>query len=128
MDVTITVRVCDRCKDRGKPATRYSLKPDGGEAVTRDLCDEDAAPVLAVFDLVVSEDSEPEPVATEARPPAQRAASAKKTTAKKTTAKKTTTEGAAAEEAAAKPRRRGRTPVKTLAEIEASKKAAAAKS
>ncbi|MCD7438975.1 hypothetical protein K4B79_12145 [Streptomyces lincolnensis] len=95
--------------------------------MTRDLCDEDAAPVLAVFDLAVSEDSEPEPVVTEARPPAQRTASAKKTTAKKTTAKKTTT-GTAAEEVAAKPRRRGRTPVKTIAEIEASKRAAAEQS
>ncbi|MGW0705078.1 hypothetical protein ACWD4G_03720 [Streptomyces sp. NPDC002643] len=109
MDVTITVRVCDKCKRQDRPATRYSLTADESKPVTRDLCDEDAAPVLAVFDLAVVENSEPEPA--EPKPPTQRRAPAKKAAEKRTT-----------------PRRRGRTPVKTLEEIEADKQAAAAKS
>ncbi|WP_042800925.1 hypothetical protein [Streptomyces sp. C] len=78
---------------------------DEGEPAERDLCDEDAAPLLDLFDLSPAEESEPAP--SEAKPPAQRRA------AKKTAAKKTTS------------RRRGRTPVTTVEEIEARKAAAA---
>ncbi|MFJ3974899.1 hypothetical protein [Streptomyces sp. NPDC090021] len=106
MDLTITVRVCDKCKRQDRPAKRYTLTPDEGRPIQRDLCDEDAAPVLDLFDL---EAEKPQP-ASEAKPPAQR-----KATGKKATAKKATT-------------RRGRTPVKTLAEIEAEKAARAKES
>ncbi|MER7109679.1 hypothetical protein [Streptomyces sp. NPDC000229] len=105
MDVTITVRVCDKCKRRDRPATRYSLSTEGDEPKTRDLCDEDAAPVLEVFDLTVSEAGEPEPAQREDKPPAQRKAPAAKA-AKKAPAKQTAS------------RRRGRTPVMSLEEIE----------
>jgi hypothetical protein len=108
MDVTITVRVCDICKDKDKPATRYSLTPDGDETVTRDLCHEDAAPVLAVFDL--TPEGAPESVPSEDKPPAQRKAPAAK--AEKKAPARTTS------------RRRGKTPVRTLEQIEAAKKAA----
>jgi hypothetical protein len=79
---------------------------DEGEPIRRDLCDEDAAPLLDLLDLPEAE--EPEPAPAETKPPAQRKA-AKKATDKKATA----------------PRRRGRTPVTTLDEIEARKAAAA---
>ncbi len=104
MDLTITVRVCDKCKRQDRDATRYTLTPDEGKPVTRDLCDEDAAPVLEVFGEAVSE-------ASEEKPPAQRKAPAEKAPAKK-----------------AVTRRRGRTPIKTLDQIEAEKAAKAKES
>ncbi|MEU7030039.1 hypothetical protein AB0A60_25580 [Streptomyces sp. NPDC046275] len=137
MEVTITVRGCDTCKRTDRPTTRYTLQSERGQAVTRDLCAEDAAPLEDVFGpLVPAEEPSPQDAVKEqlltlmgeheedtrarrARAEAEvreaKSAPARKTTqAKKTTAKKTT-------------RRRGGTPVMTLEEIEA-KKAAAAKS
>ncbi|MGA5019240.1 hypothetical protein ACPCAA_17710 [Streptomyces griseoincarnatus] len=106
MDVTITVRRCDNCKSPDKEATRYTLTVDEGEPVTRDLCDEDAAPLLEAFGGAVAPASAPVK-----RTPAPRKAPAEKAPAKK-----------------AASRRRGRTPVKTLEEIEAEKAAKAAQS
>ncbi|MEU3265126.1 hypothetical protein [Streptomyces bacillaris] len=102
MDLTITVRVCDECKRRDRDATRYTLTPEEGKPRTRDLCDEDAAPLLAVF-------GEPASEARNDTLPAQGRAP------KKAPAKNA---------ADAPPRRRGKTPVATLAEIEARKAAA----
>lgn len=107
MDLTITVRVCDKCKRRDRPATRYNLRVDEAEPIQRDLCGDDAAPLVELFDLTPAEESEP--AATEARTPAQRKPAAKKAAAKKATAS---------------PRKR-RTPVMTMEEIEARKAAAA---
>ncbi|MGW2419753.1 hypothetical protein ACWC0C_10955 [Streptomyces sp. NPDC001709] len=129
MDLTITVRVCDICERKDRPATRYTLTPENGEGVTRDLCAEDIAPVEKVFGpLVPAEEAEQGPLYLNAvdegeKPePAAKKATAKKTTAKKTTAKKTT--------AAEKPpaQRRRRTRVATLDQIEAEKKAKAKQS
>ncbi|WP_282703762.1 hypothetical protein [Streptomyces sp. CC219B] len=125
MDVTITVRVCDICKRRDRPATRYTLTPEDGTPKTRDLCAEDVAPVEKVFGpLAPAEEEAPGPLylnaaeegAGEARPAAKKT-TARKTTAKKATAKKTAAGGTT--------RRRGKTPVKTLDEIEAEKRARA---
>ncbi|MFI6275929.1 hypothetical protein [Streptomyces sp. NPDC050988] len=122
MDVTITVRVCDICKRRDRNATRFTLTPDEGKPRQRDLCDEDAAPVLAVFGedalKATEDDSADSPAPQE---PAAKKAPAKKAAAKKAVAKKTT-----AKKTAAGTRRPRRTPVRTLAEIEAEKKAKAA--
>ncbi|MFG2850882.1 hypothetical protein ACGFZ9_09450 [Streptomyces mirabilis] len=118
MDVTITVRVCDICKRRDRNATRYTLTPDEGEPRQRDLCDEDAAAVLAVFvedvEKVSEDDSADSPAPQE---PAAKKAPAKKAAAKKAVAKKT-----------AGTRRPRRTPVRTIEEIEAEKKAKAGQS
>jgi hypothetical protein len=114
MDVTITVRVCDICKRQDRNATRYTLTPDEGESRQRDLCDEDAAAVLAIFVEDVEEVSEGD--STDA--PAPREPAAKKAAAKKTPAKK-----APAKTATRRPRR---TPVRTMEEIAAEKKAKAA--
>ncbi|NUK41795.1 hypothetical protein HRW13_13060 [Streptomyces lunaelactis] len=84
------------------------MTPEESEPITRDLCDEDAASLLAVFGEAVSE-------AREEKPPAQRkrpAKAAAEAAEDKTTAKAAT-------------RRRGKTPVMTLDEIEARKAAAA---
>ncbi|MGW3336219.1 hypothetical protein ACWDCL_01895 [Streptomyces sp. NPDC001009] len=105
MDVTITMRVCDECKRRDRPATRYTLTAEEGEPVTRDLCDDDAAPLLAVFGDAPKEEKEAPPQVP-VRRPAKKVA-AKKATAKKATAKKATTGR--------------RTRILTMAEIEAEK-------
>jgi hypothetical protein len=125
MDVTITMRVCDICERRDRPATRYTLTSENGEPKTRDLCAEDAAPIEKVFGpLETAEEEKPGPLylnaaeeGAEEGEPAAKKATARKTTAKKTTAKK-----------AAAPRRRGRTPVRTLDQIEAEKAAKAEQS
>ncbi|MFF4244294.1 hypothetical protein ACFYY2_07440 [Streptomyces sp. NPDC001822] len=112
MDVTITVRVCDICKDKDKPATRYTLTGESGEAATRDLCAEDAAPVEKVFGPLKPAEKKAAPRylnAEEETPKAPRKAPAKKA------AKKATT-----------PRRTSRTKVMTMEEIEAQKRAKAA--
>ncbi|MCX5237214.1 hypothetical protein OG824_18610 [Streptomyces prunicolor] len=111
MDVTITVRVCDICKRRDRNATRYTLTPDEGEPRQRDLCDEDAAAVLAVFVEDVEKVSEDDSADSSApQEPAAKKAPAKKAVAKKAT------------------RRPRRTPVRTMEEIEAEKKAKAEQS
>ncbi|MFI1655609.1 hypothetical protein ACH4ZU_11980 [Streptomyces sp. NPDC020472] len=116
MDVTITVRVCDICKRQDRPATRYTLTVDGAKPKVRDLCDDDAAPVLATFDEAVEE-------AREDAAPSQDAAPAKKTTMRRTApAKKAVAKKIVAKKAAAG--RRGKTPVMTMEEIEALKSGA----
>ncbi|MEU2111509.1 hypothetical protein [Streptomyces sp. NPDC019507] len=109
MDVQITVRVCDICKRQDRPAIRYTLKPEHGEAKTRDLCAEDVAPVEAVFGLLERADND------QSSGPLYLNADVEDepTTRRKRTGKK----------AAATPgqRRTGRTKVMTLEEIEAMK-------
>ncbi|MFE0104124.1 hypothetical protein [Streptomyces sp. NPDC059009] len=53
MDITITVRACDYCKKNDRPTARYTLTPEKGEPVTRDLCAEDVAPLEALFGPLV---------------------------------------------------------------------------
>ncbi|MFE0771958.1 hypothetical protein [Streptomyces sp. NPDC058861] len=147
MDLTITVRGCDQCKRNDRPATRYTLTVENGEKVTRDLCAEDAAPLEAVFGplpkaeekspedsfheqlLTLMEDHERKVVARRAQREQehreQNPAPEKKAQAKKAASKRTTT---AKKTAARTTTRRGRTPVKTLAEIEAEKAAKAEES
>ncbi|NWF28259.1 hypothetical protein HW130_18625 [Streptomyces sp. PKU-EA00015] len=122
MDVTITVRVCDICKRRDRPATRYTLTADEAEPRERDLCDEDAAPLLDLFGGTL-----PEP-RTEALVDAVETAVAEEAgTARPRNGRQVRTREATAEPEA-RPRRSRRTPVATLEEIEAMKAAKAAES
>lgn len=145
MELTISVRLCDKCKSKDRPTTRYTLAQAGAEPRERDLCDEDAAPLTAIFgdDLAAQGPPELSPLervaaeiqaATEARPikaaaprggktkaevPEQPKASAKKTAAKKTAQPART----------AQPRaRKSKTPIATMEQIDALKAAKAAKS
>ncbi|SNS50670.1 hypothetical protein [Actinacidiphila glaucinigra] len=107
MDVTITVRVCDICERRDRPAVRYTLQPENGEARTRDLCAVDVAPVEALFGPLNPEGTEedaPLRAVVASKPPAKKAAA-------KTGARRTR-----------------RTPITTMEEIEARKVAQASQS
>lgn len=134
MEVTVTMVVCDVCKRQDRPAKKYLLAVGDTEPVRKDLCVEDAAPVVALFfepgtaaleaavalDGPEGQDRETARPARESAAPAKKAAGkrapAKKATAKKTTAKKTT------------PRRTGLGARKATPEqIEAEKAAARAK-
>ncbi|MER8116264.1 hypothetical protein [Streptomyces sp. NPDC094031] len=141
MELKITVRVCEVCKSTERPATRYTLTPEGGEPVTRDLCADDAAPLEAAFGplvpsekpsplaafqaelLKLMEDHERETRARRARREAewreQNPEPAKKAPAKKAPAKR----AAPAKKAAAKkaPAKKVGTKSMTVAEIEALK-------
>ncbi|MFE5971382.1 hypothetical protein ACFQ64_04370 [Streptomyces sp. NPDC056460] len=149
MDLTITMRVCDICKSGDRPTSRYVLTPEEGEPRAKDLCDEHAAPVRAVFgqDVTVDKSGEPTPLeaaltqtkaaiaeelarhgtlASKAQAPTvEQRPSAVKPPAKKAPAKKAATKKAAAKTADAAPaaRRSRRTPVMTMEEIDAMKKA-----
>ncbi|MFG2147365.1 hypothetical protein ACGFRG_24740 [Streptomyces sp. NPDC048696] len=109
MEVTVTMVVCDVCKRQDRPAQKYLLAVGDTEPVRKDLCVEDAAPVVALFfepeaaapeaavtlDGPQGHDRETARPAREPAAPAKKAAAkrapAKKATAKKTTAKKTAT-------------------------------------
>ncbi|MFB8020049.1 hypothetical protein ACFC36_15985 [Streptomyces rubiginosohelvolus] len=130
MELQVTVLICDVCKERDVPAKKYLLAIGESEPKRRDLCDRDAAPVLAAFGLPAEPVTEMAPgpdqpptgagaAATPAKKAAPRKAAAKKATAKKTVAKKT-----AVKKTAAKKTLGART--MTLAEIEAEKAKAAA--
>ncbi|MFK0099250.1 hypothetical protein [Streptomyces sp. NPDC091040] len=143
MDLTITVRGCDQCKRKDRPATRYTLTVEDGEKVTRDLCAEDAAPLEAAFGpLPKAEEMSPEDSfkqqlltimedherATKARR-AQREqewrdenpAPAKKAPAKKTAAKKTAAAKKAAPAKKTTAAKKAGTKSLTVAEIETMK-------
>ncbi|MFG2209953.1 hypothetical protein ACIQK6_23915 [Streptomyces sp. NPDC091682] len=149
MDLTITMRVCDICKSGDRPTSRYTLTPEEGEPRAKDLCDEHAAPVRAVFGKDITADKTGEPTPLEAAltqtkaaiaeelkqhgTPAQKAQtapagaepSAAKPPARKASARKASPGKAAAKKADAAPasRRSRRTPVMTMEQIEAMKKA-----
>ncbi|NUV86583.1 hypothetical protein G6W61_10225 [Streptomyces sp. KAI-26] len=140
MDLTITVRGCDQCKRKDRPATRYTLTVEDGQKVTRDLCAEDAAPLEAVFGplpkaeemspedaikeqiLTLLEEGEREASARRARREQehreQNSASAKRPPAKKAPAKQTTAKKTPAKQTTARP---PGTKSLTVAEIEALK-------
>ncbi|MFF7021394.1 hypothetical protein ACFY97_10300 [Streptomyces klenkii] len=105
MELQVTVLICDVCKERDVPAKKYLLAIGESEPKRRDLCDRDAAPVLAAFGL-----SAEQPVAETAPETKQPPAPATKTAAKKTAAKKTAAKRTAAKKTAAKKA----TPKKTL--------------
>ncbi|MEU5433811.1 hypothetical protein AB0G73_10580 [Streptomyces sp. NPDC020719] len=147
----MTMLVCDVCERRDRAARKYTLTVGGAEPVRKDLCAEDAEPVLALFfgDTAVAPAAEgvsveslvaaapvstaasvsSENVPVEERPepapaPAKKAAAAKKAMQRPTAAKKTVTRKAAAKKTAA-PRKRGLgAKATTLEEIEAKKRPA----
>ncbi|WP_371671216.1 hypothetical protein OG985_28510 [Streptomyces sp. NBC_00289] len=99
MDVTITVRVCDVCERRDRPAIRYTLTPENGTAKTRDLCAVDVAPVEKLFGPL--EEAEADDSPSSKAKPVKKAATAKKVAS------------------GTVPRRRAsRTPVMTMEQIE----------
>lgn len=126
MELTITVRLCDQCKSKDRPTTRYTLALAGSEPRERDLCDEDAAPLRDLFgdDLAVQGPPELAPVerAVVAILAAAKAAKApERLPASKPVPKKAAVRGKAARPAV----RRSKTPVMTMDEIEAMKAAKA---
>ncbi|MEV0437796.1 hypothetical protein AB0I84_00730 [Streptomyces spectabilis] len=122
MELQVTVLICDVCKKRDVPAKKYLLAIGESEPKRRDLCDEDAAPVLAAFGLLAEPVTETAPEPEQPPTPAKKAV-AKKTAARKTVAKKTTAKRTAEKRTAAKKTLGART--MTLEEIEAEKAKAA---
>ncbi|MFI5861802.1 hypothetical protein [Streptomyces sp. NPDC051546] len=126
MELTITVRLCDQCKSKDRPTTRYTLALVGSEPRERDLCDEDAAPLRDLFgdDLAVQGPPELAPVeraAVEILAAAKAAKAPERLPASKPVAKKAAVRGKPARPAV----RRSKTPVMTMDEIEAMKAAKA---
>ncbi|MGP3686253.1 hypothetical protein ACTVZO_16360 [Streptomyces sp. IBSNAI002] len=125
MELTITVRLCDQCKNKDRPTTRYTLALAGCEPRERDLCDEDAAPLRDLFGDDLAAQGPPELA------PLERAAAAilaavedqkaevpgQQSPASKPKPKKAAEGGKPARPAG----RRSRTPVMTMDEIEARK-------
>ncbi|WP_405978873.1 hypothetical protein [Streptomyces sp. NBC_00158] len=126
MELTITVRLCDQCKSKDRPTTRYTLALAGSKPRERDLCDEDAAPLRDLFGDDLAAQGPPELAPLEraaaaiiaavedpkAEVPGQQAPPARRPKARK---------------AAEAPVRRSRTPVMTMDEIEALKAGKAGK-
>ncbi|MFI0985012.1 hypothetical protein [Streptomyces exfoliatus] len=91
----ITLLICDNCKRRDRAAETYSLTIGDSEPVQRDLCEECAAPIVALWDLATEAKKlarvfqEPPVQDSDASKPPAKKALAKKTTAKTTATKKT---------------------------------------
>ncbi|WP_329022498.1 MULTISPECIES: hypothetical protein [Streptomyces] len=146
IEVTTTLIICDVCERRDAPAYRYTITVGDSPPVRRDLCAQDAEPIVAVFGLRISEaalsalpDDQPDITDTEGAsaddeepaPAAPKKAAARKAAVSKTAAEKTSPRKAAAKKTAANASRRGSrrgpggAPVMTLEEIEAMKKGTA---
>ncbi|MFI9205302.1 hypothetical protein [Streptomyces sp. NPDC053048] len=130
VELQITMLVCDVCERRDVPAKRYTLAVEDGEPIRKDLCLDDATPLIKLFypgasvaafteaeaeaapetpaeEEAQAEEEEPQAApmkraAPRTRPAAKKATAAKRTTAKKAAAKKTTAKKAAAKKTVAK--------------------------
>ncbi|MEU6959580.1 hypothetical protein [Streptomyces chrestomyceticus] len=110
------MRVCDVCKRFGVEARTYTIS-EGGRQMEADLCGEDAQPVEAILQAVneqVEASDDAEQGASAANPRAEEPKVAKSSPARKSAPR--------AKKAAAKKSPSRRLPVKTVAEIEASKR------
>ncbi|WP_265106701.1 hypothetical protein [Streptomyces sp. ET3-23] len=153
MEVQVTMLVCDECERRDVPARKYTLAVEGGEPIRKDLCLDDAAPLLKLFYPGASlasfaeeesataesaEETAPEQAPEQETPPAPRTAPARRATpvkktvakkatpARKTAAKKTPAKKATTKKGAGRERLGAR--VMTLEQIEAEKAARKAES
>lgn len=63
----IVVRVCNVCKEVGKPVAEFSLASETRGGFVH-LCADDAAPVEAILDTVQEDEPSPHPVAARAKP------------------------------------------------------------
>lgn len=55
---TISVTVCDECRDPGRSTRSYRITSEG-RTITRDLCEEHAAPIEAMFTEIPKPAKEP---------------------------------------------------------------------
>ncbi|MBT2544516.1 hypothetical protein J7E99_28410 [Streptomyces sp. ISL-44] len=126
MELTISVRMCDQCKSKDRPTTRYTLALAGSAPRERDLCEEDAAPLRALFGDDLAAQGPPELAPLERAEAAIRAA-AENVTAEVPEQQAAPTRKPQARKAAEKDKpartsgRRSKTPVMTMDEIEAMK-------